>query len=99
MKVVNLLINKIRKYKLIVTNTFEGHQPILSKHTIYNKIRARIGVNQKINVYISCSNGCSFEMNWEGTTIEYVKKYYEKWNKKYHKDMNCIHNYIIVESN
>ncbi len=50
-----------------------------------------------MNVIITCSKGCQFEMDWSGTTIEEARRYYEQYNKDHHEDMHCLHEYVIVE--
>ena len=51
-----------------------------------------------MNVHISCSKECQFEMNWDGTTIQEVEIYYKNWNLFYKGRMTCVHDYVIEEN-
>ena len=50
MNLIELLINKIRKYKLNKMFPIRGQQPSLRKHTILNKIMAnfKVDVSEKV---------------------------------------------------
>lgn len=67
------------------------------KITSDNTVTVELPTVEGIDLIVFCKKQtCGFEMNWQGCpSIEHALNYYNDYNKKWHDEMQCVHEYGI----